>query len=77
MYDDFDAYLGNVIKTTRTAKGMTIRQFAERINRSHTTLLDYEKGKIPLTATMLKQMCNILDIDCAKVFDNYKNSKNN
>ncbi len=72
MYDDFDVYLGEKIKSLRIAKGMSIRQLAERINRSHTTLFDYERGKIPITANMLKDMCNILGVNYVDVLTSYR-----
>lgn len=71
-YESFDAYLGDIIKRARMAKGYSLRGFSRRIDRSHSTVIKYERGEIPLNATMIKFIFDLLNINCADVFDNYK-----
>ena len=56
-------YFGEVLREARTAKGFTLRKFAEKVGISPTYLSLVEQGKVesPPTADRVKRMAELLE----------------
>lgn len=67
MKDDLDIKLGDLIRSLRLAKGYSTREFARRINKTHSTVIKYEKGDVTIGISALRAMCNALDVDFIEV----------
>lgn len=60
--DEMLQEVGKNIKLYRKAKGYTLDQFSECINKSKSTLSKYENGSIVIDIVTLMEICDALDI---------------
>lgn len=53
---------GEKIKQARTAKKLTQKQLAERINAKHNSICDWEKDKCKPDMDTIELLCGVLDL---------------
>lgn len=67
-------YVGNRIRKSRKAKGLTIDEFSKMINKSKATVSKYENGSIAMDIETLLDIANALDMDVQRLI-NYRSTK--
>ncbi len=60
---------GENLRKLREASGLSLRQFAEKIEIEHTQLFLIEKGRINTTISTAQALAEALDIPVSKLFD--------
>lgn len=60
---DFKIYCGLKIKDIRTVSGLTQKEFSESLEISRGALVNYEAGKRQAPKDVLKNICNIYNVD--------------
>ncbi|WP_410880907.1 helix-turn-helix domain-containing protein [Myroides sp. DW712] len=63
--------IGNKIRAQRELKGLTLMQFADRLNIEYNNLIRIEKGRTNPTIGTLINICNCLDIKLKDLVDVY------
>ena len=66
-------HVGEQIRAARKSRGVTQQQLADRIGMSRPSLIDYEKGKTPVTVDLLTNIADALDVPF--IVDGYMLSK--
>ncbi len=66
--------IGERIKAFRKIKGLTLEEFASRINKSRSTVSKYENGLISIDIVTLLDICNELNITISQLTD-FKTTK--
>lgn len=67
-------YVGQRIRRSRKAKGLTIDEFSKMINKSKATVSKYENGSIVLDVETLLDIANALEMDIQMLI-NYKSPR--
>lgn len=62
-------HVGQRIKKHRKGKGLTIEQFAAKINKSKATISKYENGTISIDIETLLEIADALDVDIVNLID--------
>lgn len=60
-------YVGEAIKRTRTARGLSLEDVAEKIYKSKSTISKYEKGSIAIDIATLQDIALALDVHPAQL----------
>jgi len=64
-----DLPLGRKLRLARDAGGLTQADLAVRLDVSPATVQKYEKGQVRVPAARLWQMCRLLKVDVAELFE--------
>ncbi len=62
-------HVGQRIKKYRKSKGMTIKEFSDKINKSKATLSKYENGTITIDIETLADIADALEVDLTNLID--------
>ena len=65
-----DGPLGEALRLERDGRGLTRARLAEMLDVSDSTLQKYEEGRVRISASRLWQICNLLDVDVGRFFEN-------
>lgn len=72
----FDIYIGNVFKTIREGRRLTLVEVADAINMSNQRLSNYEFGKRSLSIPEFKLLCDFYKVDPMTILDEaYENTR--
>lgn len=66
---EISVYVGQRIRKSRKGKGLTIDEFAKRINKSKATVSKYENGSIALDIETLLDIAEALEMDVKSLID--------
>lgn len=67
MQESFYKTLGQKLKASRKAKGITLTQLAEAVHRSPASLSKYENGEVNIAIDSLVEICTALNVDIAEL----------
>ena len=74
MTDDLKRIVGLKIRAERLARGMTQEQLSEHIERTVETVSNLERGKAWPGLETLLQICDVLRVSLAELFENEGNA---
>jgi|TARA_B100001964_G_scaffold200923_1_gene228295 transcriptional regulator with XRE-family HTH domain len=77
MVNDFNKYLGGMLKKRRLALGLTQTKVAKAINVTFQQIQKYEKGINGVSSVRLLQLASYLKVPINYFFDNYPEYLNN
>ena len=77
MVNDFNKYLGGMLKKRRLALGLTQTKVAKAINVTFQQIQKYEKGINGVSSVRLLQLASYLKVPINYFFDNYSEYLNN
>lgn len=60
--------VGKNIRLCRTEKGMTMDELGKAIDKSPSTIADYEKGRVDIPASSILKISEVLEVHPAKIF---------
>lgn len=61
--DDFDYKLGQELKRLRIKRGLTLAEMSERVDKSLSSVHDYEQGHVSLSLKQIAKCCDALNVD--------------
>lgn len=60
--ENFEKYVGNLIRTARTEEGLTQKELAEKVGVGEPTINKYESGRQNLTVKTLKKVADAMGL---------------
>lgn len=67
MQESFYKTLGQKLKASRKAKGITLTELAEAVHRSPASLSKYENGEVNIAIDALVEICTALNVDISEL----------
>lgn len=62
------------LKAARVNAGLTQKEIAEILNRSESTIINWENGKTKISVRDFKRLCSALNVNESEIFLPYKSS---
>jgi repressor LexA len=69
MADRYYIEMGLRLKAARDRKGYSLQFVGDRVGKSKKTILNYETAVHTIDTLMLKDICNVLDIDVKQLLN--------
>ena len=75
IHTDQGRRLASMVREARQAKGVTMRELADRLGRPHTVVAKIESGERRVDLVELEAICDALGISLIEFVRRYRNSK--
>ena len=72
---DFNKKIGDLLRSKREAKGYSLSQAGDLINKTKTCVYYYETGRISIDVNTLSQLCTAYGTDLYSFLDEIKCAK--
>ena len=72
---DINQQIGLKLKKLRESRNLSLADVAQRLNKSRSSIHAYEVGRISISVDVLIELCNLYDVNYAKMLQEIVDSK--